>query len=196
MTLTELQQEVYTLTNRPDLTTLTLSAIKRATLRAHQSEYYYKDIYEVGIDFQTPAYIHDLEYQTVIPRWRAASYFRVWDSSTKVTGKFFEIIDPLSTVDDYLVDREYVAYSGGAIFHLRARVQFQQVLCGCYLHPIITTEEYDSWIAKDYPFVIILDAVSLVFKAIGKDDEAAMMKVQLAEEMASLKTSNIQSMGY
>ena len=50
-TFTELCNDVYTMTKRPDLVAETKLAVKAATLKAHQSDFYPKDIYETGIQF-------------------------------------------------------------------------------------------------------------------------------------------------
>ena len=55
-TLTDLCAYVYTITNRPDLFTETKLAVKAATLKMHQSDYYYRDLLEQGIAFDTSDY--------------------------------------------------------------------------------------------------------------------------------------------
>ena len=57
MTLNELIAEVYTITNRPDLVAQTLMAVRSATLKLHQSDYYYKDIFETGFQFTSAEYL-------------------------------------------------------------------------------------------------------------------------------------------
>ena len=52
-TLTDLCADVYTITNRPDLINETKLAVKAATLKMHQSDYYYRDLLEQGITFDT-----------------------------------------------------------------------------------------------------------------------------------------------
>ena len=46
---TSLLNDVYTITNRPDLIAETKLAVKQATLKMHQSDYYPKDLFETGI---------------------------------------------------------------------------------------------------------------------------------------------------
>ena len=41
----------HTITNRPDLINETKLAVKAATLKIHQSDYYYRDLIEQGIAF-------------------------------------------------------------------------------------------------------------------------------------------------
>ena len=44
MTLAELIAEAYTLTARPDLVAETASAIRKATLKMHSVDYFYRDL--------------------------------------------------------------------------------------------------------------------------------------------------------
>lgn len=196
MTLTELQNEVYTLTNRPDLTSQTLLAVRRATLKLHNTDFYSKDLHETAVDFQFPAYIHDFEYRTVFPRWRAAKYFRLWDAAFETAGFFFDIVEPMNTLDEYGANRERIAYQAGELFHLRARQQFRHILIGYYVNPDISIPTYSSWIADLFPYAIVAEAASTIFKAIGKDDEATLMKVTVNEDVGILKQNFIQSVGY
>ena len=55
MTLEELQNEVILLTSRPDLVDRTLQAVKSATLKMHQREFWRRDLREVGIQFDAAA---------------------------------------------------------------------------------------------------------------------------------------------
>ena len=89
MTLTELQAEVYTLTNRPDLTAQTLAAVRSATLKLHQLDYFYKDLFETSLVFSSSEFIQQLEFRSLVPRWRALKYIRKLDRD----------LPPLETVD-------------------------------------------------------------------------------------------------
>ena len=95
MTLNELIAEVYTITNRPDLVAQTLTAVRSATLKMHQRDYFYKDIFETAINFSTAAYLQQLEYRTLIHRWRALKYIRKTDSTAYQDGAFLDVEDKM-----------------------------------------------------------------------------------------------------
>jgi len=196
MTLTELIAEVYTLTNRPDRVAETLSAVRSATLKAHQSDYYYKDIFETVLKFDSAEYVQSLDYRLLIPRWRAIKYLRKYDNSTSTPGHTLEIILPDNVFDDYKVQKNDIAYVAGAYVQINSSTQEQYYLLGCYLAPDITQATYNSWVALDHPWAIIYDAAATVFKAIGKDDEAAAFRALYAEQISDLRISNIQAIGY
>ena len=195
MTLAELIAEVYTLTNRPDLVAETLTAVRSATLKLHHSDFYYKDLFETGIDFVTAEFIQDFEYRSFIPRWRQLKWTRIWDNTSGIAGKFFEPVAPENVLDDYKLAREDICYVAGAILHIRSSTTFQHILLSCYLHPDITESTYDSWIALDHPYAIVYDAAATVFKMIGKADEAAMYRQLVAEQIAELRISGIENIG-
>jgi hypothetical protein len=196
MTLAEMIQEVYTITGRPDRVAETLSAIKAATLKAHQCDFFWKDIFETGIKFDTAEYIQNLEYRKLLPLWRALKYLRVYDSVGDCPGKFLRLIPPEMVLDDYEVHKENVIYGGGAELSLRMDTKEQYFLLGAYLNPDITTAKYNSWVALDHPYAIVFEAASIVFKAIGKDEEAATYRTLVAEQIQMLKQSNILATGY
>lgn len=195
MTLTELQQEVYSITNRPDLVAETLTAVRQSTLALHQADFYWKDIYETGISFSASAYNQELEFRTILPRFRALKYLRKSDS-TGAAGAFFDVVQPESVLDNYGMDRTNVCYAAGASIEIKSSTQFQYALLGCYLHPDITVLGFDSWIANDHPYAIVYEAAEKVFKMIGKTEEFAAFKFLRDEERQRLVISNTVLQGY
>ena len=67
MNFSDLVTEVGTITGRPDRVAEIESAIKSATLKAHNSDYFYKDIFETGIAFTTSDFYQQLDYRALIP---------------------------------------------------------------------------------------------------------------------------------
>ena len=196
MNFAELVDEVYTITGRPDRVAETTAAIKSATLKAHQSDFYYKDIFETGVSFQTSDYLQQLEYRTLIPLWRAVKYLRKYDNSGQAPGKFLSLVLPENTLDRYVVEKTNIYYAAGAYLNIKSDTQEQYYLLGCYLNPDITNLGYNSWVALDHPYAIIFDAAATVFKAIGKDEEAAAYRQLVAEQFAMIKSSNIVATGF
>lgn len=196
MTLTELQNEVYAITNRPDLADRTLSAIRAATLYIHQSDYYYKDLFETGIAFLTEDYLQQFEFRSVIPQFRSLKYTRKTDINLYDQGDFFEIITPDAVVDDYKINRTNVCYIAGSVVQYRSSSNFQYALFGCYLNPVITTIGYSSWVATDHPFAIVYRAAANIFKSTGKQEEWAAATQDANVQLDEVKISNIQTQGY
>ena len=195
MTLTELQDEVYTITKRPDLVAETLLAVRQATLALHQLDYFWKDLQETGLSFTTSAYLQELEYRSILPQFRSLKYLRKSDSAGAV-GAFFTVVQPESVLDLYGTDRTDVCYAAGASIEIKSSTQFQYAILGYYANPVITVSGYSSWIALDHPYAIILEAAEKVFKMTGKTEEFAAFKFLRDEERNRLIISNIQAVGY
>lgn len=196
MLLSELIQEVYYITNRPDLVTQTSSAVRAATLKLHQLDYFWKDIYETGVLFTPAAYVQQLDYRLLIPTWRAAKYLRKTDVTGTEQGAFLTLIPPESVLDDYSINREDIYYAAGTVLQIRSSTLLEYAILGCYKNPVITTVGYNSWMADDHPFAIVYTAAETIFKSIGKTEEFAAFKLLRDEEIAALKISNVTPAGY
>ncbi len=196
MTLTELRQEVYNLTNRPSLVAETLTAIRAATLKLHQMDYFYKDIVEQGVSFSTASFTQQIEYRTLFPKWRALKYLRKTDSLGQEQGQLYTIITPEAVLDQFGKNQENVCYVAGAVIQIRSSDELQYCIVGRYDNPDITETGYNSWIALDHPYAIVFEAASMIFKAIGDTDQFAAYSQLAAVQAAEVKLSNIQSYGY
>jgi hypothetical protein len=196
MTLNELIAEVYTITNRPDLVAQTLTAVRSATLKLHQQDYFYKDIFETGVTFTTAEYLQQIEYRTLVPRWRALKYLRKTDSTAYQDGKLLEVVVPENVEDAYQINRTDICYVAGEVVQIRSSTELQYVLLGCYRNPDITQAGYNSWIALDHPYAIVFEAAGMVFKMIGDTDQFAAYTMLAREQAAALSVSNIQAIGY
>ena len=196
-TFNELLDLVYELTGRSDLTGITTSAIRAATLKAHQTDFYSKDIYEVGVEFDTTDYRQSLDYYNLISNFRALSYIKRVESATDDVGKFIEIITPAEVLDSYGYNRTDIAYVAGRVLEVRSSVTFKYALMGAYVFPIVlANDSFSSWIAELYPFTIVYEAARVVFKAIGYDEQSAQMNSLVAEQYALLKASALTDVGY
>jgi len=196
MTFNELLEEVYALTNRRDLVAETKGAVKAATLKAHRTDYYSKDIFETGISFDTSEYRQSLDYINLISNFRAFKYLRLSDDNATDSGPFIEVVTPEEVLDSYGINRTNIAYVAGRALEIRASVTFSKALLGCYVLPIIREEDYSSWIAEQCPYYIVYEAARVVFKAIGYDEQANTFNGLVAEEYMLLKMTGLTDVGY
>lgn len=194
MTLAELIQEVYTLTGRPDRVAETLSAIKAATLKMHQLDYFPKDLFESGLAFDTPSYVQNFEYRVTVPRFRALKYLRKLNNGTP--GKFLSVITPEQVLDSYSIQRQDICYVAGQFIQINSSTEQQEYLIGCYVNPDVGTATFDSWVAVDHPFAIIFEAAAGVFKAVGKDEEHAAYRSLVQEQIQTIRATNTVAVGF
>jgi hypothetical protein len=190
----ELCNDVYTITNRPDLIAETKLAVKQATLKMHQVDYFPKDLYETGISFTEPAFIQSLDYKALVPNWRTLKYLRKYPDSRP--GDFFKLLSPDETLDRYAINKENVCYLAGEMLEIRSNTADATMLISAYVHPNITEPGYNSWIALEHPYAIVYEAAAQVIKAIGWDEQAAIAKQNMAEQLVLLKQNQLQAVGY
>ena len=186
-TLDTLVTEVYNITNRPDLVNETLTAIRAATLKAHQSDFYPKDLVETAIQFNSAEYQQTLQYKQIFPRWRALKHLRKYDSVNLQPGKFLQIISIDQTLDSYSINREDVVYLAGSNLQIRSIDQQQYYLLAFYQHPDVTALGYSSWIADEQPYCIVFDAARVLFKMIGFDEQSSAYEKLTLEQYQELK---------
>jgi len=196
--LTTLVNNVYSLTNRPDLVSETLLAVQNATLKAHRSDFYPKDLLETGIQFDSPNTLQTLAYKTIVPSWKALKYLRKYDYSSPpgIALDFLKIVAPDNVLDDYNLNVDDVCYVAGLNLQIRTKQAMQYFLLGCYVNPIVTAQGYASWIADEQPACILYDAAATIFKTIGFDEQNAAYRQMVLDEYVILKENNILANGY
>jgi len=183
-TFAELVSDVYIITNRPDLVAETELAVRVATLKAHQSDFYPKDLHEHAISWSAPDYLQSMEYRTIAPRWRAFKYLRKYNGAP---GKFFTLLTPEQTLDSYSINKEDVCYLAGEMLEIRSSSKDNHMLLGYYRNPIISVAEFNSWIALDHPYAIVYEAARSIFKQIGWDEQATQIRQEVSEQYQILK---------
>jgi len=196
MNFTEILAEVYTITNRSDLEAETKAAVKAATLKAHMSDFYSKDIYEVRITTDTSDYIQGIDYISIISNFRSLKYLRKYDLTNAAVGAFLEVIEPEEVLDSYGIDRTDVCYIAGRVIEIKSSTKIDNLILGCYVLPIVTESGYASWVADLYPWVIVFEAARVVFKAIGYDEQSATFERLVGEQFSLLKMSALSDVGY
>lgn len=194
-TFTELLNDVITLTNRPDLLAESKLAVKAATLKLHQSDFFFRDLTEEGIKFSAPGYNQQLEYRTLFPRFRSIKYLRKTDQAG-ASGDFFKLLTPAEVLDVYGIELTDICYAAGELIQIKSSTSLEYALLGCYLTPDITEAGFNSWIALDHPYAIVYEAAVTLFKAIGYDEQAAVYTKLAMEQLAIIRISNIQAEGF
>lgn len=202
--LTAIVADVYSLSNRPDLIAETSVAVKAATLKAHQREYYEKDLFESGVAFPSSLFVQQLTYKSLVPLWRSLKYLRKFDPTTPSltdgslgsAGAEFDLITADNILDSYKIEKTDVMYMAGLNLNIKSSTAFQYALMGCYTHPDITDAGYNSWIAQEHKYAIVFEAVRVVFKTIGFDEQSAGYEELVKEQYAAVDTSQILGKGY
>ena len=195
MTLAQLITEVYAITKRPDLVALTTSAIKAATLKCHTADFMFKDLFEALIIFPTSSPYQIIDVVNDTPRFRNLKYFRPFDNVNKVGGRFFELVHPQAVLDSYSVEKVNIFYQAGRQINIKSAAAMNYGILGYYLYPDTTDTNFDSWIAREFPWAIIFEASAQVLKATGYDQQAAGIKQLATENLQEAISAGINETG-
>lgn len=192
-TYSQLISSVNTLTKRPDLVDDTALAIKQATIQAHSSDFYPKDLFETGISFTTSDYRQSLNYKLLLPLWRSLKYLRKYDAVNLAAGAELKAIPTEKVVDSYGAERNDVIYLAGQVYQIKSSTQEQYYLLGAYLHPDTNPDTYTSWIAEECPLLIAYKAASIVAGMIGNTEMKTNHEREASILMDQIHRANIGS---
>ena len=193
MNFAELVSEVISITKRPDLADRTQGAVRAATQKLHQSDFFFKDLVEIPVQFSESAFIQNFLPTDVLPRFRKAKYIRYWiGDANGQPGPFLKQIQIENALDTYGYQRNNVFYLAGQMIQIRANPAVYRVLFGAYVHPVLLpAESYQSWIADEAPYAIIYEAARTVFRSISLQEQAAEYTRLAGEILAELKMSYV-----
>lgn len=193
MTFDELVAEVISITKRPDLQTKIEANVRAATLKAHHSDFYYKDMFEIPVQFTNQFILQSFIPTDVAPLFRKVKYIRLWQGDIEGdVGKFFTPIQIENSVDQYGYIKTDVYYMAGQLLQLRGTQPLNKVLFGCYQHPVITpSTAYNSWIANEMPYAIVYEAARVTFKSISFTEQANEYSALVNEQFAELRLSYV-----
>lgn len=187
--------DVLTITARPDLVDITKLAIRHATIRAHTSDTFPKDLRETGVQFETADYLQQLDLGT-LPRFRAIKYIRKSDINGNM-GEFLAVVDPDNIFDTYHQEKQDRFYFAGETINIKSSTTLQYIVVGYYVNPNTLEATYDSWIANLYPQAITYAAAAAVFTSIGYDEQADRInRIQVPDALMQLKSLYLFQEGY
>ena len=69
------------------------------------------------------------------------------------------------------------------------------MLMGVYVSPDVTSLNYNSWVADNFPYLIIHDAAAKVFQSIGNLEQAKAQKVDRNEQFQLFTSSAVALVG-
>ena len=180
---------VYSLTARPDLVAETQLAIRQATLAYHLKDLFSRDMV-TGSLAPSLDVKHTFDFNTTFPRCRQFSYLRSG-------ALFYEILrDPRELFDPYLNQRTQIAYVAGSNLVVLSRAAVSAFDFAYIAAPVVwPAASYDSWIAELYPEAIHVAAQAILYRGIGRVEEAnALTKIQVAEWHAHILSNHLEGM--
>ncbi len=191
-----LLSDVMTLTNHPELVAETTLAVKSATIKMHNTDFYFKDLFETALQYDSQDYTQTIVYRTLFPKYRSLKYLRKYDAPSNTPGKFFDLVTPEEILDSYKFQKSDICYVAGSVIQVKSSTKDLYALMGIYLNPTVDSPDtYNSWIALEQPYAIIYEAAATVYGLLENDKAKVAFTNMAADEIAILKMNNITAMG-
>lgn len=182
MNYSDIIDEVVAWTKRPDLSAKTASAVRTATMFAHRSDNYWRDL---NSDILVPISAAEgiILLDSYLPRFREIASIEPEDNGTLFPGLVPRDVDDL--FDEYSTRRKNWFLGTRQGIRYNTAILTPNLQISYYMDPDTNPTTYDSWIADIYPDVIIKWATGLMFRTIGNSDES---KAEIEGAQALLQT--------
>lgn len=197
----QLIADVYTLTARPDLVAETALAVRKATMKAHLADFWVNDIIQAlpVMPVISPGSLVSYRYTLDLTNAVTYPFFRkitsVKEYNNPLTGQEiqFKSLDPTNLLDSYrLEDINYYSQLGRSV-SIRCNKALGTLAVNYYAYPDVTPATYNSWVADQFPDLIVEEATATIFNTVGKDAEAKKLRDNFAENMHFITMSQIVS---
>lgn len=169
-TFAELETLVIGQTRRPEIPAVTKAAIRTATLRAHHTDFFPRDLVSGALTWEVnnSALFQDFQsVSNILVRMRSIKFIYGNDAVTSVPVEKLEYRDTDDIYDSDGVLRPSVYNLIGDTL----RCYFQQptglATVFYYRNPLIADAQYSSWIADAYPDELAAWAAAIVFARTG-----------------------------
>lgn len=166
MTFDDLVQGVVTNTNRPELLNETKQAIRRATVKMHNLDFFLADVTEGKLTIAT-------SIQPRINLSDLGNHFRKFAAIHPVVDG--EIGKALTKIEPEIykgAGRKSGYYTLGGTLVIQNCGVVQGIVFQYYTTPITSDDRYNSWIASSHPFAIIDEASATVLASVGNMEKA------------------------
>lgn len=190
---------VYALTKRPDLSVETAQAVRKATMKAHMADSWKNDLTTVIVTLPVLSpvnatsfrYQFDLNDSVQYPLFKRISQVKEYNPVATGQEIQFKELDADRLLDDYQLEDINYWYQVGKVCNLRCNKVLSYLAVGYWKYPNTVPAQYTSWIASEFPDIIIEEAASYVFKAVGKDTEYVRFRDTWEENIALLRAAHI-----
>jgi len=194
----DIRDTIYARSGRPDLIADTAAAIRKATMKLHMADLWKNDlvevIYQVGtVDSANSSYRFsiDLTDPLKFARYRRISHIKEYNSPLTGRELNFNELDADRLFDGYGAECIDYWYQAGQQVNVRSSISISNLRIGYFSYPDVVPATYSSWIARQFPDAIIEEALSTIFKSIGKDTEYQRLAQAFNDNLAMLRTTQI-----
>jgi len=189
-TFASLQTKVYTYTNRPDLATETLAALKQAVRTAHKSGKYWKDLTTQTVSGLSTTSLPQTIDLSALSRPRAIAAV----TPSGLAGSLDPIgLDDVIDVDGYT--RTNVYWGLGNTLKVNPAESYSSYVITYYQWPLMDDTNVTSWIVDSYEDLILLWAASTVLGMIGEQEIKGRLEQLAVVELQDLQQDNLEVYG-
>lgn len=197
-TFAEMQAEVIANTKRPELVTLTNAAIRMATLRAHQVDFFPRDVGIALLTYTAPVaneFFTDIPtVYTLAPQLRTPDWIQGEDATTFFPNENLEyVIDYKNFWDEYNCLRSSVFTLMGDTLRARFCSATGRARLYYYKNPVVTDIGYSSWIADMHKEDLAKWAAAIIWARSGYQEIAQQMAVSIQDFKSLLVESYLSS---
>ena len=119
-------------------------------------------------------------FQINLPeRFRKWKYLRPTDENTKPYNYFLNMVSSTDIFDSYAVLKENVFYNAGDVVNIRVSPKIKGLLLGYFKYPPTDVASYSSFIARDFPWIIIEEAAYIIFASSGNLEMARYYRASI-----------------
>lgn len=171
-TFAEMQTKVNDLTKRPELVALTNLAIRMATTRAHQVDFFSRDQRNILLTY-TPYVTNELytditTIYSTLPQLRTPDFIQILDATSLVPSEVLEyVVDYKYFWDNEGMLKGSVFTMLGETLRFRSLSNTGKAQFYIYQNPVVDSTGYNSWIADMYPDEVAGWAAAIVWSRSG-----------------------------
>lgn len=169
-TYAELEALVIAQTRRPEVSAVTSAAIRTATLRAHHTDFFKRDLSMATLSYtpSSSAFLYDFpSISSTLVRNRAIQLLQCADPATALPTENLEYreLQDLYDADNVLRTSMYTLI--GDTLRIYPQSATGRLDVYYYQNPITASLTFSSWIANDYPDELAMWAAAIVFARTG-----------------------------
>jgi nitrogen regulatory protein PII-like uncharacterized protein len=186
-TFADILDDVYTLTDKPNLVSESKLGVRAATVKLHGLEFWREDRVEEEVAVAVSENQFSLTLATDL-----SSPCRKINAIKKIDSDvYFEEIDPTQVLDGFGHRRQNTYYRVGNVLNFLTDSGDTSVYVIYYKHPVAVETGYSSWIANSYPILVALEAASFVLSTIGDKEAAQKIDAMKGEHLNVLLINHL-----
>lgn len=166
---------------RGDIDDKIARALRLITIRAHNTDYYWRDLAEANMLFVADTNVM-LDTSAQLTRFRQVNYLRYYDPDSDMVGPFLDAIAPQNLLDEYSYYKVDCFYMAGVNLTIRFQYATSGARIGYFQNPDVEPATYNSWIKDTMPDLLVEGSIAYIYNTTGKQEEARALNRMIGFE--------------